>query len=112
MAQVMSVFSGREESALYVFLGLAPTCHWPTYVNLMQTQSLFSLSPDKPKITAGNLANEICDPTHAYFIPPTFDSKRENLLRFPLIRCGEHVQKLLRAQAFEYDSSGFRPHKV
>ena len=55
---------------------------------------------------ARGTANDLRDPTHPRYIPPTADGKRETLLRFPSIRRGEHLQKLLGAESFEYYNVG------
>jgi hypothetical protein len=51
---------------------------------------------------ARGTANDMRDSTHPRYISPIFDGKRESLLRFPSIRRGEHIQKLLNSTTFEY----------
>lgn len=55
---------------------------------------------------ARGTANDLRDPTHPRFVSPSADGKRETLLKFPSIRRGEHIQKLLAAQTFEYYNPG------
>ncbi|MEQ6341735.1 MAG: hypothetical protein M3A44_08805 [Gammaproteobacteria bacterium] len=55
---------------------------------------------------AHGTANDTRDPTHPRYISPTFDGKRETLLKFTSMRRGEHIQKLLNAQTFEYYNTG------
>ena len=51
-------------------------------------------------------ANDTRDPTHPRYVAPTSDGKRETLMKFPAIRRGKHIQKLLSAQTFEYYNPG------
>jgi len=55
---------------------------------------------------ARGTANDTRDPTHPRYISPTFDGKRETLLKFTSMRRGEYIQKLLNAQTFEYYNLG------
>ena len=55
---------------------------------------------------ARGTANDPRDPTHPRYVSPTLDGKRETLRRFPSIRRGEHIQKLLNAKTFEYYNVG------
>ena len=55
---------------------------------------------------AKGTANDARDPTHPRYISPNVDGKRETLLRFPSIREGKNIQKLLNAQSFDYYNPG------
>lgn len=55
---------------------------------------------------ARGTSNDMRDPTHPRYISPSFDGKRETLLRFTSIRRGEHLQKLLHTKTFEYYNHG------
>lgn len=55
---------------------------------------------------ARNTANDSRDPGHPRYIPATFDGKRETLLKYPLIRNGKHIQKLINSKTFEYYNIG------
>jgi len=55
---------------------------------------------------AKGTANDGRDPTHPRYIAPSFDGKREALLKFPSIRNGRYIQKLLNAQSFDYYNPG------
>lgn len=55
---------------------------------------------------ARGTANDSRDPTHPRYISPTVDGKRETLMKFPSVRRGEHIQRLLNAQTFEYYNAG------
>ena len=66
-----------------------------------ETLSLFS-----QHWPARGTANDTRDPTHPRYISPSLDGKHETLLKFPSIRRGEHIRKLLDAQTFEYYNFG------
>jgi hypothetical protein len=55
---------------------------------------------------ARGTANDSRDPTHPRYVAPNLDGKRETLMKFPAIRHGENIQKLLNAQRFEYYNVG------
>lgn len=55
---------------------------------------------------ARGTANDGRDPTHPRYIAPTVDGKKETLLRFTSIRRGEHLQRLLNADTFDYYNAG------
>lgn len=55
---------------------------------------------------ARGTANDQREPTHPRYISPKFDGKRETLERFPNIRKGEYLQKLLNAESFDYYNPG------
>ena len=55
---------------------------------------------------ARGTANDTSDPTHPLYVSPSFDGKRETLQKFPSIRRGEHIQKLIHTQTFEYYNHG------
>lgn len=55
---------------------------------------------------ARGMANDPRNPTHPYYVSPSFEGKRETLLRFAAIRRGKHIQKLLSDQALDYYNAG------
>lgn len=55
---------------------------------------------------ARGTANDAREPTHPRYIPPTADGKRESLLKFPSIRRGKYIEKLLGAESFDYYNPG------
>ena len=55
---------------------------------------------------ARGTANDGRDPSHPRYIAPTVDGKKETLLRFTSIRRGEHLQRLLNADTFDYYNAG------
>lgn len=55
---------------------------------------------------ARGTANDARDPTHPRYISPTLDGKRETLMKFPSIRRGVHIQRLLNAETFDYYNFG------
>ena len=55
---------------------------------------------------ARGTANDLRDPTHPRYVSPTVDGKYETLRRFPAIRRGEYIRKLLDAQTFDYYNPG------
>jgi len=55
---------------------------------------------------ARGTANDERDPTHPRYIPPTMDGKYETLLRFPRVRQGAFIQKLINAESYDYYNPG------
>jgi hypothetical protein len=55
---------------------------------------------------ARGTANDQREPTHPRYISPNFDGKLETLQRFPNIRKGEYLQKLLNAESLDYYNPG------
>jgi len=55
---------------------------------------------------ARGTANDTRAPTHPRYISPSSDGKRETLLKFASMRRGEHIQKLVNAETFEYYNAG------
>ncbi|MBU2571542.1 MAG: hypothetical protein KJ725_16235 [Gammaproteobacteria bacterium] len=55
---------------------------------------------------ARGTANDQREPSHPRYISPNFDGKLETLQRFPSIRKGEYLQKLLNAESLDYYNPG------
>jgi len=55
---------------------------------------------------AKGTANDSRDPTHPRYISPSFEGKRDTLLKFPSIREGKYIQQLLNARSFDYYNPG------
>ncbi|MCD2451815.1 hypothetical protein GO003_015615 [Methylicorpusculum oleiharenae] len=55
---------------------------------------------------ARGTANDQREPTHPRYISPNFDGKLETLQRFPNMRKGEYLQKLLNAESLDYYNPG------
>ena len=51
-------------------------------------------------------ANDSRDPTHPRYIAPSVDGKRETLLKYPGIREGKYIRKLLNAESLDYYNPG------
>jgi len=71
--------------------------------NRYVTESLALYSQHWP---ARGTANDERDPTHPRYIAPTMDGKYETLLRFPDVRRGAFIQKLINAESYEYYNPG------
>ncbi len=71
--------------------------------NRFVTEKLTLFSQHWP---AQGTANDDRDPTHPRYISPMAEGKRETLLRFPSIKHGEYIQKLLNAKSFDYYNPG------
>jgi len=55
---------------------------------------------------ARGTANDQRDSTHPHYISPFEDGKQESLKRFPSIKKGEYIQKLLTTSSLDYYNSG------
>lgn len=55
---------------------------------------------------AKGTANDSREPTHPRYISPSADGKRETLLKYPSVREGKYLRKLLNAQSFDYYNPG------
>ena len=55
---------------------------------------------------ARGTANDTRDPTHPRYISPAADGKRETLVKFPSVRKGKYIQKLLNAESLDYYNPG------